>query len=181
MFRYLCCFIAFKLFKFKLIGNFPPNKKLILLVFPHTSNWDFVIAIGARTFLGEDINFLIKKEFYNFWTTNFFNKLGGKPIDRVGNMNSVDRICKLFERNVTLRLAIAPEGTRKLVNHWKTGFYHIALKTNCQILPVAFDWEKREVKLFNLFTPTRNQDKDLKFLKSLFVGVKGKIAENSIL
>ena len=181
MFSYLCRFMAFKVFKFKLVGNFPSNKKLIVLVFPHTSNWDFVVAIGARSFLGEDINFLIKKEFYNSWTTNFFNKLGGKPIDRAGKMNLVDRISKLFDRNVTLRLAIAPEGTRKLNKQWKTGFYYIALKTDCQILPVAFDWKKREVKLFNLFTPTGNQDKDLKFLKSLFVGVKGKIAENSML
>ena len=123
----------------------------------------------------------VQKNLKDFWTTNFFNKLGGKPIDRVGNMNSVDRICKMFERNVTLRLAIAPEGTRKLVNHWKTGFYHIALKTNCQILPVAFDWKKREVKLFNPFKPTHNQDQDIKFLKSLFVGVKGKIEGNSVL
>ena len=181
MFSYFCRLMAFKVFKFKIVGNFPTNKKLIVLVFPHTSNWDFIIAIGARSYLDEDINFLIKKEFYNFWTTKFFNKLGGKPIDRSVKMNSVERISKLFESNDRLRLSIAPEGTRKLVKKWKPGFYHIALKTNCQILPVAFDWKKREVKLFNPFKPTHNQDQDIKFLKSLFVGVKGKIEGNSVL
>tara|TARA_A100001015_G_scaffold312790_1_gene418660 strand:+ start:786 stop:1331 length:546 start_codon:yes stop_codon:yes gene_type:complete len=179
MFSYICQVLTFKIFKFKVKGNFPINKKLIVLVFPHTSNWDFIIAIGVRTFLCKEINFVIKKEYYNFLTTNFFNSLGGRPIDRNGNMNSVEKISEMFKNNEIFRIAIAPEGTRKLVDNWKTGFYHIALKANCKILPVAFDWKKREVKIFEVFTPTNNFTNDLKFLKSLFKGVKGKIPENS--
>lgn len=179
MFSYICQVLTFKIFKFKVKGNFPINKKLIVLVFPHTSNWDFIIAIGVRTFLCEEINFVIKKEYYNFLTTNFFNSLGGRPIDRSGNMNLVEKISEMFKNNEIFRIAIAPEGTRKLVDNWKTGFYQIALKANCKILPVAFDWKKREVKIFEVFTPTNNFTNDLKFLKSLFKGVKGKIPENS--
>ena len=179
MFSYICQVLTFKIFKFKVKGNFPINKKLIVLVFPHTSNWDFIIAIGVRTFLCEEINFVIKKEYYNFLTTNFFNSLGGRPIDRSGNMNSVEKISEMFKKNEIFRIAIAPEGTRKLVDNWKTGFYHIALKANCKILPVAFDWKKREVKIFEVFTLTNNFTNDFKFLKSLFKGVKGKIPENS--
>ena len=104
------------------------------MVFPHTSNWDFIIAIGVRTFLCEEINFVIKKEYYNFLTTNFFNSLGGRPIDRSGNMNSVEKISEMFKNNEIFRIAIAPEGTRKLVDNWKTGFLSIALKANCKIL-----------------------------------------------
>ena len=179
MFSYICQVLTFKILKFKVKGNFPINKKLIVLVFPHTSNWDFIIAIGVRTFLCEEINFVIKKEYYNFLTTNFFNSLGGRPIDRSGNMNSVEKISEMFKNNEIFRIAIAPEGTRKLVDNWKTGFYHIALKANCKILPVAFDWKKREVKIFEVFTLTNNFANDLKYLKSLFKGVKGKIPENS--
>ncbi len=179
MFSYICQVLTFKILKFKVKGNFPINKKLVILVFPHTSNWDFIIAIGVRTFLCEEINFVIKKEYYNFLTTNFFNSLGGRPIDRSGNMNSVEKISEMFKNNEIFRIAIAPEGTRKLVDNWKTGFYQIALKANCKILPVAFDWKKREVKIFEVFTLTNNFANDLKFLKSLFKGVKGKIPENS--
>jgi len=179
MFSYICQVLTFKIFKFKVKGNFPINKKLVVLVFPHTSNWDFIIAIGVRTLLCEEINFVIKKEYYNLLTTNFFNSLGGRPIDRSGKLNSVEKISEMFKNNKIFRLAIAPEGTRKLVDNWKTGFYHIALKANCKILPVAFDWKKREVKIFEVFTPTNNFTNDLKFLKSLFKGVKGKIPENS--
>jgi len=181
MFSYICQVLTFKIFKFKVKGNFPTNKKLIVLVFPHTSNWDFIVAIGVRVLLCEEINFVIKKEFYNFLTTNFFNSLGGKPIDRSGKTNSVEKILEMFKNNEVFRLAIAPEGTRKVVDKWKTGFYHIALNANCKILPVAFDWKKREVKIFEVFTPTNKFTNDLKFLKSLFKGVKGKIPENSSL
>tara|TARA_B100000963_G_C22531754_1_gene627920 strand:- start:637 stop:1182 length:546 start_codon:yes stop_codon:yes gene_type:complete len=179
MFSYVCKLVTLKLFKFKIVGEFPTNKKLVLLVFPHTSNWDFIIAIGIRTLLGEQINFVIKKEYYNFLTTNFFNSLGGRPIDRSGKMNSVEKISEMLKNNEVFRIAIAPEGTRKLVDNWKTGFYHIALKANCKILPVAFDWKKREVKIFEVFSPTKNFTNDLKFLKSLFKGIKGKIPGNS--
>ena len=179
MFSYICKIITFKIFKFKIKGDFPVNKKLILLIFPHTSNWDFIIAIGIRTFLREEINFVIKKEYYNCLTTNFFNSLGGRPIDRSGKMNSVEKISQMFEKSDVFRIAIAPEGTRKIAVDWKTGFYHVAVTTGCKILPVAFDWKKREVKIFKLFSPTLSLANDLKFLKSLFKGVQGKVPENS--
>ena len=179
MFSYICKVLTFRIFKFKVKGDFPINKKLVLLVFPHTSNWDFIIAIGIRRFLREEINFVIKKEYYNFFTTNFFNSLGGRPIDRSAKMNSVEKISKMFEKNEVFRIAIAPEGTRKLADDWKTGFYHIAVMADCKILPVSFDWKNREIKIFKLFSPTLSLANDLTFLKSLFKGVKGKIPENS--
>ena len=179
MFSFICKLITFKIFKFKVKGTFPPNKQLIVLVFPHTSNWDFIIAIGVRKKLREEINFVIKSEYYNFLTSYFFNNLGGKPFDRSGKKNTVQNISQMFENHKLLRIAIAPEGTRKLVSEWKTGFYHIAVNANCKILPVAFDWKKREITLFKLFSVTHSLDKDLKSLKSLFKGVEGKIPENS--
>tara|TARA_B100000963_G_C22534434_1_gene629094 strand:+ start:302 stop:847 length:546 start_codon:yes stop_codon:yes gene_type:complete len=179
MFSYVCKLITFRIFKFKIAGQFPSNKKLIVLVFPHTSSWDFIVAIGVRSLLKEEINFVIKKEYYNFFTTKFFNNLGGRPIDRSGKLNTVNRISQMFDKYDIFRIAIAPEGTRKYVNDWKSGFYHIAVKANCNILPVAFDWKKREVKIFQLFSVTDSFADDIKFLKSLFKGVQGKIPENS--
>ena len=106
MFSYVCKLITFKIFRFNVKGNFPNIKKLVVLVFPHTSNWDFIIAVGVRTLLREEINFVIKKEYYNFFTTYFFNNLGGKPLDRSGNMNSVEKISQLFNEHETFRIAI---------------------------------------------------------------------------
>ena len=76
-------------------------------------------------------------------------------------------------------MAIAPEGTRKKVDEWKTGFYYIAKKAEVPILPIAFDWQNRKMIFHPLFTPTNDKEKDFAYMKSLFKGVVGKVPENS--
>jgi 1-acyl-sn-glycerol-3-phosphate acyltransferase len=76
-------------------------------------------------------------------------------------------------------LAIAPEGTRKKVNQWKTGFYYMAIKAGVPIIPVAFDYGKKEVVYHEPFYPTGNIDADITFLESYFIGVVGKNPELS--
>ena len=77
------------------------------------------------------------------------------------------------------RLAIAPEGTRKKVTTWKTGFYYIAQKANVPVVPVAFDWGKKEVRLGAPFYTTDNIDNDIAELEKFFVGVVGRVPEYS--
>jgi 1-acyl-sn-glycerol-3-phosphate acyltransferase len=101
--------------------------------------------------------------------------MGGAPLDRSGGMNKVDSIAAIFDTKETFRLAVAPEGTRNYVSELKTGFYYIALKANVPILPVAFDFGNKEVKLGHPFQPTGNYEADLAVLKNHFIGVKGKV------
>ena len=88
------------------------------------------------------------------------------------------QLLECMKRDV-FRMAIAPEGTRKKVDDWKTGFYYIAEKAEVPILPIAFDWENRMMVFHPLFTPTGNKEKDFTFLKSIFKGVVGKVPEYS--
>ena len=76
-------------------------------------------------------------------------------------------------------MAISPEGTRKKVTELKTGFYYIALKAKVPIIPVAFNYGKKEVQIGQPFFPTGNIDEDLKTLMPHFENVKGKVPENS--
>jgi 1-acyl-sn-glycerol-3-phosphate acyltransferase len=105
--------------------------------------------------------------------------MGGEPLDRSGGLNKVDAIAKVFQKRETFRMAIAPEGTRKKVTEWRTGFYYIALQANVPIIPVAFDYGKKQVKLGEPFYPTGKIEEDLQFLQEFFVGVIGKIPEYS--
>ena len=105
--------------------------------------------------------------------------MGGAPIDRTGNLNKVDAIVEIFKRKKIFRLGISPEGTRKKVSELKTGFYYIAHKASVPIIPVAFNYGKKEVNIANPFYATGNIDEDLKILMLHFEGVKGKIIENS--
>ena len=100
-----------------------------------------------RTYSGLKIKFIGKKELFNPITSFFFKFLGGIPVDRNKNENLVDAVVDLFKTNKIEILAIAPEGTRKKVNKWKTGFYYIALKAKLPILMVSFDYNRKEVKI----------------------------------
>ena len=90
------------------------------------------------------------------------------------NANKVDSIAAVFLKNEVFRLAIAPEGTRKKVTEWKTGFYYIALKANVPIIPVAFDYGKKQVVYNEPYYPTGNIETDIAYLERYFIGVVGK-------
>jgi 1-acyl-sn-glycerol-3-phosphate acyltransferase len=173
-------FIFFQLMGWKIVGTIPPEiKKCVMPVVPHTSWHDFYLGIFTRGITGFEMNWLGKKELFRFPFGAYFKWMGGAALNRHKNENKVDAIAKIFENKEVFRLAIAPEGTRKKVTEWKTGFYYIAVKANVPIIPVAFDWGRKEVKLFDPFYPTGNKEADFKILQSNFKGVLGKIPENS--
>jgi 1-acyl-sn-glycerol-3-phosphate acyltransferase len=107
--------------------------------------------------------------------------MGGQALNRQKNENKVDAIAKIFKNNEVFRLAIAPEGTRKKVTEWKTGFYYIALKANVPIIPVAFNWGQKEVRIFEPFYPTGNIEADFRILEQNFIGVVGRVPEYSFI
>lgn len=155
-------------------------KKSVMMVMPHTSNHDFYLGIFTRGISGLEMNWVGKKELFKFPFGYYFRSVGGEPLDRSGGLNKVDAIVSIFERKEIFRLAIAPEGTRKEVKEIRTGFYFIALKAKVPIIPVAFDWGKKEVRLGKPFLPTGNYEADLEILKSNYKGVMGKIPTNGI-
>lgn len=155
-------------------------KKCVLMVMPHTSNHDFYLGIFTRGISGLEMNWVGKKELFKFPFGYYFRNVGGEPLDRSGGLNKVDSISAIFDRKEVFRLAVAPEGTRKKVKEIKTGFYFIALKAKVPIVPVAFDWGKKEVNLGEPFYPTGNYDADIEILKKHYDGVLGKIPENGI-
>jgi len=169
----------FKVLGWKLTGEMPVLKKYLIIVVPHTSWRDFFIGLLVRSILKEKLNFVGKKELFGPLTGWFFKSLGGAPIDRSGNKNTVQAIVSLFQSRASFRLALAPEGTRKKVKEWRSGFYYIAKEVNIPIVPVAFDYAKKEVVIFLPYVLTHNQDKDFKNLKGYFKGVMGYHPEQS--
>ena len=160
MIRSLSKFILKKIICWKVIGSLPSNEKYVIAVVPHSSYFDLIIAVLIRTYSGLKIKFIGKKELFNPITSFFFKFLGGIPVDRSKNTNLVDEVVNLFNQNEIQILAIAPEGTRKKVKKWKSGFYYIALNANLPILMVSFDYIKKEVKINKKFYPTGDINKD---------------------
>ena len=98
-------------------------------------------------------------------------------MDRSGGKNNVDATVDVFNSREVFRLAVAPEGTRQKVTELKTGFYYIALKANVPIIPVAFDYAKKEVRLGQPITVTGNYSEDMKMILPHFKGAQGKYPE----
>lgn len=171
-------FIFFKLMGWKIVGTIDSDiKKCVMMVIPHTSWHDFYLGIFTRGITKIPMHFVGKKELFKFPFGIYFTWMGGKPLDRSGNLNMVDATAKTFEKYDELRLAIFPEGTRKYVTELKSGFYYIALKANVPIIPVAFDFGKRQVRIGNPFIPSGDYNNDIKLLLPFFKDVKGKVPE----
>ncbi len=173
-------FIYFKVLKWSLAGDFPSHvKKCVIIVVPHTSWWDFLLGILVRNVWKEEINYIGKKSLFDSPLGWFFKWTGGTPIDRNKSNDTVSAIAKVFEEKDKFRLALSPEGTRKKVTRWKTGFYFIAKAAEVPIVMVAFDYRNKQIKVSEPHTPTSDQEVDFKTYEAFFKGIKGKIAENS--
>lgn len=164
----------------KIKGTMDSNlKKCIIIVAPHTSWMDFLIGVFARGSIGLEMHFVAKKELFAFPFGTYFRWMGGAPLDRQKSENKVDTIAAMFKEHDTFRLAIAPEGTRKKVNQWKTGFFYIALKAAVPVVAVAFDYSKKEVVLAPPYFLSGDKETDIKVLEANYKGVTGYIPEYS--
>lgn len=165
----------FKIFGWKIVGQYPDEvKKFIIAVVPHTSAWDFPLGIIVRGVLKKDIKFLGKSSLFKPPFGWFFRALGGYPVDRSKRTRLVDAVVDIFNSNEQFVVAIAPEGTRRKVDRLRTGFYYIALGADIPILPVAFDFEHKTVRILELYYPVGDKEKDFQHFNQAFAGIKGK-------
>lgn len=172
-------YIYFKILKWTLIGDFPQVDKAVIIVVPHTSWVDFFLGLLIRRVWKEEINFIGKKSLFKFPLGWFFRWMGGAPIDRTKRGDTVAAIAAVFKEKKKFRLSLSPEGTRKKVTEWKTGFYFIAKAAKVPVIMVAFDYGKKQIRISQPHTPTEDKEADFKFYKSFFKGALGKIPEYS--
>ena len=170
----------YKSIGWKLIGEIPPElKKVVIVAAPHTSWHDFYMALLVRRVMGIQINFVGKKELFRWPFGWYFRMVGGASLDRTPGQNKVQAIAELFKERDVFRLTLAPEGTRKKVATWKTGFYYIALEANVPIICIAMDFKNKEHRIAPPFYPTGEIAEDLPKIQSFFKGVIGKIPHYS--
>ena len=151
--------------------------KTVVIVLPHTSWHDFYVGALVRKIIKLEINYVAKKELFDSPLGWYFRWMGGAPIERSSKQNKVQQIVELFNSKKEFRLAIAPEGTRKKVTLWKSGFYYIAHQAKVPITCVAFDYSTKTVKISKPFYTTGNYDNDIQDLRLFYKGVVGKVPE----
>jgi 1-acyl-sn-glycerol-3-phosphate acyltransferase len=171
----------FKTFGWTIEGSFPAHlKKYIIAVAPHTSNWDFLVGVAARSILKlTQAKFLGKSQLFKGPFGWFFRWMGGYPVDRSKSQDMTDQIASFFDENDHFVLAVAPEGTRKKVARLKTGFYYISKKANVPIVPVGFDYDRRCVVVGSPLFATEFEQ-DMRRLIEFYSSIKGRNPELGI-
>ncbi len=173
----LSSFLYHNLMGWKFEGPFPRMKKCVLAVVPHTHWMDFLVGLLVREQIGVSINYIGKKSLFEGPFGWFFKKAGGAPVDRSKRSDTVEAVADLFREREEFRLALAPEGTRKKVDTWKTGFYYIAVAAKVPIVLVAFDYGAKTVRFSEPMYPSGDYEKDYPAYREFFRGVVGKVPE----
>ncbi|MCB0515866.1 MAG: 1-acyl-sn-glycerol-3-phosphate acyltransferase [Chitinophagales bacterium] len=142
--------LLFKLKGWKVDRNVPPEvNRCVMLGVPHTSNWDFVITVAAMDIMNVPLRFTIKKEWMRFPFNLIVKPVGGLAIDRTPRKVGEERpsmtqvMAELFEKYPKLALVVTPEGTRKKVTKWKTGFYYTAAQAKVPIACAYVDYARK--------------------------------------
>ena len=154
--------IWFKRSGWTIAGTLPPDPKFVIMGASHTSNWDFLVFLGAVQALGRKVHFIGKHSLFRWPLGGFMRALGGIPVDRTARQDLVSQVVAEFGAHDQLILVIAPEGTRSRTDKWKTGFYQIALKAGVPIVAAGPDFPTKRGVFGPVIRPTGDYAEDLK-------------------
>lgn len=166
--------LLLKALGWKLDIHFPENPKYVLVVYPHTSNWDFPLGIAASRAIELEAHYIAKHTLFRKPYGWIFRGLGGIPIDRRRRENLIEQVAEKFNESKEFVLALAPEGTRSKSNHWKSGFYHIARAARVPIAMAYFDYPRKLIRLGGDFLPGDDINEAYEKIRGFFRGVQGK-------
>ena len=152
----------------KMVGRLPSEKKLIIVGMPHTSNWDFIIAMACMQSVGLKVSFMMKREAFVWPFGVFFKYLGGVPIDRSSRSDVTSQMVNWFDRNENVWMGITPEGTRSKVGEYKKGYLRISKAAGVPIALIGIDARSKEVVLHqDIWEYTgKNNDEDNAAIKN---------------
>lgn len=140
----------------------------VVVFYPHTSNWDFLIGLLAKWVIGIRFRWAGKDTLFNGPLRPLFVRWGGIPVNRRERTGFIGQMRAAFDRNAEFRLAIAPEGTRSPTSHWKSGFYHLARAAEVPLALAFIDYGRREIGIGGHFALTGDADADMRALAAFY-------------
>jgi 1-acyl-sn-glycerol-3-phosphate acyltransferase len=158
----------------RISGSLPNQSKFVVIAAPHTSNWDFVVGLAAAMALDVDAHWIGKHTIFRWPFGPLMRHLGGIPVNRSATSGLVEQIVERFANSEGFVLGLAPEGTRKHVSRWKSGFYHIAAGAGVPIVCGYFDFEAKEVGIGPVIDPSGDYEADLDMIVRFYAPIRGK-------
>jgi 1-acyl-sn-glycerol-3-phosphate acyltransferase len=170
--------LMLRIFGWKIEGEFPDLPKYVLIGAPHTSNWDFPVGIAICFARQQKVYWMGKHTLFWGPLGPISRWLGGIPVDRRKSNSLVEQIVQVYREHEQLVVAIPPEGTRKKVEKWKTGFYYIALGSQLPIVLGFIDFGRKVGGCGEVFYPTGDIEADMAKIRAFYAPIKGKNPEN---
>lgn len=162
----------------RLEGHFPKDKKFVACVAPHTSNWDFFIAIFAVLAMGLKASWIGKHQIFVWPIKGLLCGLGGSPVNRDNPKGVIEQVVDLFHERDSMVFGIAPEGTRRYVEKWKTGFLRIAMQAQVPVYMVYLDFD-RKVFGFGPKVEVNNIEQDMQQILDFYKTIPAKYPEST--
>ncbi len=165
---------ATSLFGWEVHVEEPLPRQCVIVGAPHTTNWDLIAALALRGATGYHFNWVAKDAIFKGPGDWFFRKLGGIPVNRRSKNNFVDQMVAAFAEKKDMLLVIAPQGTRSLQTHWRSGFYHMAQGAGIPIALGYADYVKKIVGIGPVMHPTGDLYADFERIKAFYADIKGR-------
>ena len=148
----------------------PPGPKAVVIVYPHTSNWDFALGLLFKFKHRMPLKWAGKDTLFRWPLRPLFIALGGVPINRRERTGMVKQLLESFAGSERLCLCIAPEGTRSKSDYWKTGFYHLALAAKLPLGLAFIDYGSKQLGVERWITLSGNEAADLAMFRAYYAG-----------
>lgn len=145
----------------RVVGTIPDLPRVVLIAAPHSSNWDGLWGFAAKLALGIRITVLGKHQLFWWPLSVLLRRLGVIPVDRAAPQGTVGQAAQMIVRSEQLWFALTPEGTRRRVERWKTGFWKIADATRVPILPAYFHYPDKVIGIGEPFHTTGDDQADI--------------------
>ncbi|HSH68872.1 MAG TPA: lysophospholipid acyltransferase family protein, partial [Deferrisomatales bacterium] len=155
-------------------GQLPDEPRLVVVAAPHTSNWDFVLAMATAFALGVEIRWLGKHSLFRPPAGVLMRWLGGIPVDRGVRSGVVTQSAAALRSQEQMVLCVAPEGTRSGARRWKTGFYHIAREAGVPICLCTLHYPRRTLGLGPVLIPGDDTEADMTAIREFYRPFRGR-------
>ncbi len=167
-----------RVFGWQFVGDIPNVPKLVAIGAPHTSATEVFVAIAVQWALEIRLTLMAKDSLFRWPLGILMRWVGAVPIDRSHPSGMVTQMTEQLKASQKMIVGLAPEGTRKPVEHWKTGFYHIAYGAGVPILCVGFDFGRKEIIMREPLIPSGDLKQDMATIRGWYAGMVGKKPEN---
>jgi 1-acyl-sn-glycerol-3-phosphate acyltransferase len=152
----------------------PPVPRCVVIVYPHTSNWDFVVGYLAKMAIRVPVQWVGKHTLFRWPFGRALRRMGGIPVNRREAAGLVEELAREMRSRAWMWLAIAPEGTRARTDHWKSGFYRLAVAADVPVGLAFIDWGRRVVGLREYVRMSGDEERDLSLIRDAYAGKTGR-------